>query len=162
MTEKMRKIKRTLFSALTIAVTGANAQTIAECSEPEGYAYYHYSGIVRKDQAGFHKDKISGGVTKIEKLANGDYDLHFVDSRRIIISTKQDGGNVFLLRRSEKDATFLTIYPGKTIEIYSIWIDKENNSKFSVLQSKGGGILPIPKSSVMVGDCQFLDLDLIQ
>lgn len=137
------------------------SQTIADCSNPEGYAYYHYSGIVTKKDAGFQKDKISGGMTSIVKLPNGKYDILIVDIRKTILSMVNDGGNVVLLRKGNKDATFLHFHPGMVTELYTLWIDSEGKAKFDLIQSKGGDAMPIHKSSVIVGNCNSINFELI-
>ncbi len=142
-------------------VSSAVSQTIADCKNPDGFAYYHHSGIVPKKESGFQKDKITGGLTSIVKLPDGKFDILIVDIRKKIISMTQDGGRVALLRRGAKDATFLHFYPGMVTEIYTLWVDAEGKSKFDMLQSKGGDNMPIHKSSVMVGDCSSIDFDLI-
>jgi hypothetical protein len=137
------------------------AQIIANCKNPEGYAYYHHQGMVPKKSSGFQDDKITGGITTIKKMPNGKFDILIVDVRKKIISMVEDGGTVMLLRAGEKDATFLLYFPNMTIELYTIWIDSEGNQKFDMLQSKGGDAMPVHKSSVLVGNCDSINFDLI-
>jgi hypothetical protein len=137
------------------------AQKIADCKNPDGFAYYHHSKIVPKKDSGFQKDKITGGLTSIVKLPDGEFDIVIVDVRKKIISMTQDGGRVVLLRRGSKDASFLHYHPGNVIEIYTLWVDAEGKAKFDLLQSKGGDDMLIHKSSVMVGDCSTINFDLI-
>jgi hypothetical protein len=146
----------------SVANSFAYSQTIADCTNPDGYAYFHYSGVVSKKDAGFQKDKITGGITSIVKLPNGKFDILIVDTRKTIISMTNDGGSVMLLRRGKKDATFLHIYPGKVAELYTLWMDTEGRAKFDLVQSKGGDNMLIHKSSVMVGSCDSINFDLIQ
>lgn len=133
----------------------AFGQTIANCSNPEGYSYYHYYGLVPKKSSGFEKDKITGGMITIQKQQDGNYDILVVDTRKKIMSMVQDGGKVVLLRQGEKDATFMLFFPGMTIELYTLWIDGDGKARFDMIQSKGGDGYPIHKSAVLVGRIQI-------
>lgn len=153
--------KYALIALSFFIVTAATGQTIANCRNPEGYAFYHYSGIVNERQAGFTKDEISGGITKIEKLSDGTFDILLIDVRKRIISLTQDGGKIYLLRRGRQDATFIHLHPGMVIEIYTIWTDKEGSHRFDLIQSKGGDNMLIHKSSVMTGTCDVINFTLL-
>jgi hypothetical protein len=138
------------------------AQTVTNCRNPEGFAYYNYSGTVTKKDSGFQKDKISGGITSFVKMPDGKFDINIVDVRKQIISFSQDGGRVILLRSGKTDATFLHFYPGMVVELYSIWVETDGKTKFSMIQSKGGDNMLIHKSSVLVGDCDAVNFELIK
>ena len=140
----------------------ANGQTIANCSNPEGWSYYHFSGMVSKKDSGFTKDKVTGGLTTIEKLPNGKYDILTVDARKKVTSMKQEGGDVMLLRRGASDATFLLYFPNNTIEIYTIWVDKNGVGKYDWVQSKGGDEALLHKSVLFVGNCENINLDILK
>jgi hypothetical protein len=142
-------------------LTSAYAQTVANCGSVEGYAYYHYSGLVPKKSSGFDKDKITGGMTTFQRTPDGSYDILVVDSRKKIISMVQDGGKVVLLRKGAKDATFMLYFPNNSIEIYTLWTDGEGHLKYDYLSSKGGDATGIHKSSVMVGRCDEINFNLI-
>ena len=138
------------------------AQTIADCKNPEGYAFYHHS----KDAAAkldFEKDKISGGMLSIQKIKDENYDLLIVDSRKKISSMVQDGGKFLLLRKGKTDATFLLIFPNSSIELYTLWTDARGRHKLDMLQSRGGDETNLlsHKSSVMVGSCDSVNFSLI-
>ena len=148
---------------LTCSMT-IQAQEITTCQNPKGYAFYHHTpnGIVQKNDAGWLKDEITNGTTTLRKLADGKYDILIMDARKSILSLRQDGGEIILLRHSPDDATFLHIYPGNVIELYTFWKDGEGKYRFDILQSKGGKNLPIHKSSVMTGLCSSVKFDLIK
>lgn len=163
----MTTTRRALLGALGITLmafsrAGISAQPIATCSEAEGYAYYHHTLLVLKAKSGFEKDKIGGGLFTIQLLDNGEYDVLFVDVRKRIISFKQDGGFVQLVRKGASDATFLLIFPGMVIELYTIYVDASGAKKFDLLQSKGGDGMPVHKSSVMTGLCSEMNLQLLR
>lgn len=150
-----------LFLFLITVASNSLAQVIATCGSLEGFSYYHYSGKVPKKSSGFDKDRISGGMTTFQKMSDGSYDILVVDVRRKIISMTQDGGQVFLMRGGKNDATFLLYFPNNSIEIYTLWTDFDGRFKYDLLSSRGGDETPIHKSSVLVGDCDRINFELI-
>lgn len=150
------------FTCLASFCTLGFSQTIADCKNPDGYAYYHHS-FDKNKKTEFSKDKISGGMLSIVKVKDKTYDLLVVDSRKKISSMSQDGGKFVLLRKGETDATFLLIFPNSSIELYTLWLDGEGKSKLDMLQSRGGDetLLTSHKSSVMVGSCDVINFELI-
>jgi hypothetical protein len=155
-------IKIALSSLVLSLPIKVNAQEIATCKEPEGYSYFHHSSIVPKDKSGWSSNNISGGITTLTKNQNGQYDILILDATKTIKSYVQDGGKVLLLRKGEKDATFLHVYPGNIIEIYTFWTTSDGKNKFDMLQSKGGDDMLIHQSGVMVGECGNIRFELIK
>ena len=153
--------KKIFFLFVFLGSSVSQAQPITSCKNPEGYAYYHYSGQVPKAKSGFKKSKIEGGLVTLQKIGDGKYDILFVDFYKEIISAVGDGGSVVLLRSSENDATFMHSYPGKVIELYTFWIDSDGRPKYDLIQSKGGGSSPIHKAAVLVGNCGPINFKLI-
>lgn len=148
-------------SCLFLAAGSVRAQLIATCSGLEGHAYYHYSGLLSKQQSGFEKDRIPDGLTTLQKLGNGEFDILIVDTRKQVISYRNDGGKVVPLRRGTRDATFLVVFPGRVVEIYTIYTDSEGVKRIDLLQSKGGDDLPVHKSSILTGTCSVMNLHLL-
>jgi len=162
MTTEFFKLKKFIFYIVFLGITEFTfGQTIANCNNPEGWTYYHFTGIVAKKDSGFTKDKITGGVVTFQKLEDGKYDILTVDALKKITSIKQDGGNVILLRKGTIDATFLVYFPNSTIEIYTIWIDKNGVGKYDWLQSKGGDDALLHKSILFVGDCENINFKVL-
>lgn len=145
-----------------LIASNAFAQAVASCSDPEGHGYYHHQSAVSKKESGFQQERIRGGLTTLQRLDNGEYDILIVDIRKRVISFRQDGGTVMLLRRGTSDATFLVVFPGMTIELYTFYADAAGSRRFDILQSKGGDGMPIHKSSVMTGICSEMNLLLIK
>jgi len=140
----------------------ANANTdVATCTDLSGHAFYHGAGLVQQKDQGWKKDQITGGRTTIKKLKDGKYDILILDAMKSLYSVRQDGGEVILLRKGESDATFLYLYPGKVIEIYTLWRDRNGVGRFDLLSSKGGDGMPIHKSSVMSGLCSSINFAAI-
>jgi hypothetical protein len=138
------------------------AENIATCSDLRGYANYHHAGLVPKEKSGFQDDKITGSLSTLARLGDNEYDLLFVDVRKTIISTRQSGGIVTLLRKGTREATFLVAYPGSVIELYTFYKDASGTDRYDLLQSKGGDGAPIHKSALMTGTCSILNLNLVQ
>ena len=155
----MLKIMLLLVSVFSTSLT--HGQAITSCKNPEGYAYFHYSGQVSKADSGFTKDKITGGMVTLQKVGEKKYDILFVDVRKEVISAVGDGGEVVLLRKGNSDATFGHFYPGRVIELFTFWIDSDGLAKYELIQSKGGDFMPIHKSSIMVGNCSQINFKLI-
>ena len=155
----MLKIMLLLVSVFSTSLT--HAQAITSCKNPEGYAYFHYSGRVSKAESGFTKDKITGGMVTLQKISENKYDILFVDIYKEIISAVGDGGNVVLLRRGKTDATFMHSHPGRVIELFTFWIDTGGLAKYDLIQSKGGDLMPIHKAAILVGTCGPINFMLI-
>ena len=151
-----------LLASIAISSNYALAQTISDCKNPEGYAFYHHN----KDTSAkidFEKDKISDGMLSIQRIKDGTYDLLVVDSRKKITSMVQDGGKFLLLRKGKTDATFLLMFPNSSIELYTLWTDARGRHKLDMLQSRGGDETNLlsHKSSVMIGTCESINFNLI-
>ncbi len=151
-----------ILSFLLMVSTNNYAADIAQCSNPSGTSYYPYLGLMAKKDSGWVDDKISGGITSLVRSDDNEYDILFVDTTKQIISSKQDGGKVYILSKGKNDASFLVIYPGKTVEIYTFLIDKSGKSEYIHVTSRAGDEILIAKSTVMRGDCVFVNLDLIK
>lgn len=154
-------LKKVFLLLVFLGSSLTQAQPITSCKNPEGYAYYHYSGQVSKANSGFTKDKITGGMVTLQKVGEKQYDILFVDANKQIISAIGDGGLVMLLRKGKTDATFVHYFSGKVVELYTFWVDAEGLPRYDLVQSKGGDSMPIHKSSVMVGTCTQIKFDLI-
>ena len=138
-----------------ISNTYANTQ-IASCSAPQGYSYFAAYGLVPKDQAGWHKDGISKGLTTLS-INNGNYDILYTDSSdRGIMSASAEGATIVITRNTSSTIQVIALYPTSTIEIYTFWKTTDGKYQFSQIQNK---IDPVPKSSVYVGDCSFINFN---
>ena len=111
-------MKVVVFLALLGSSSYACAADIASCSEPTGKGYYPEIGIVKKEDAGWEDEAITGGITKLVRNSDGSYDILFVDARKEIISAVQDGAFIVMLNQGENAASFLVVYPGKTAKVF--------------------------------------------
>ncbi|SRR5581483_10102589 len=147
------------FSALLSFPTSTNAQTLAMCTSPKGKAFFPYMGVIDQKGSGWRDDEISSGFYTLKRLPNGQFDLLFLDASQQIHSATQDGGTVILVRRGKNDMTFVVSYAGYTLEVYTFLRDLAGQAWFTVLASRGGDRISIPKSSLLVGSCSVVALN---
>ncbi len=138
------------------------AQAIATCTSPSGYSYNHHQGFIDEENSGWIEDAISGGVVTLQKLADGTYDILFLDATKQIFSSRQDGGHILLMRNGINDATFLHFNPGMVIELYTFWKSSDGDFFYDLIQSKGGDGMLFHKSALMIGTCGAIDFSLIE
>lgn len=156
-----------MFKTICLLLVGlasipVQAMEIATCRSPKGQAYYHFGGLMKKSDSGWHEDNISAGTISFTRGQDGSVDILYVDVRKKPISSTQDGGIVRLLRVSQTSATVLVFYPnGASTEIYTFFTEKDDSHKFSMLSSKSGDQAIIPKSALMVGSCDPIRFDLL-
>lgn len=154
-------MKSVAFLILAMLSLPLHAADIASCSNPSGKGYYPETGIVAAKDSGWSDEKITGGITKLSKLDDGEYDILFVDVRKDIISSRQDGGHVLLLNRGENAVSVLAVYPGKTAGVYTFLKTRSGKLEYiQVLSRAGDGVL-ITKASVMRGDCDYINFDAL-
>lgn len=131
---------------------------IAQCSNPSGRAYYPEIGLVNKSNSGWdNNEKITSGLTKLIKTDKDKFDIIFVDARKKIISTVEDGGQILKLNRGKDLISFLVIYPQGTVEILTFLINKSGKAEYMDVLSRGGDGVFITKGSVMRGDCDYIN-----
>ena len=114
-----------------------------------------------KKLSGWTKDKISNGITKATKNQKGEYDIIFVDVTKNIISSREDGGEVLLLNKGKSSFSLLVVYPGKTAEIYSFIKNNSGLLEYIHITSRAGDLISTVKSTVMQGECSFIDFSKI-
>jgi hypothetical protein len=157
----MQLVSGLVATALIAAATSASAGTIAACGSQAGRAYYPAAGIVPKGKDGWTDDQITGGSTTLTQNTKGEFDILFKDSRGEILSSRDDGGEVVLLRKSQKEITVLVAYQtgAQAAEIYSFIREVDGKAKMLQLSSKGlSAAVAVPKAGVYVADCTTLDL----
>ena len=144
-----------------IASASAFGQDIASCSNPVGQGYFPEIGLVGKEDSGWSEEKITGGLTKVTKVADNEYDVLFVDVRKEITSARQDGGIVLLLNRGKGVFSLLVVYPGTTAEVYTFFRTTPGELAYLHTQSRAGDGVMIAKSSVMRGECAYINFDAL-
>lgn len=139
----------------------AHAADIASCSDPSGKGYFPEIGLVGKKDSGWSDEKITGGITKVAKLGEDEYDILFVDVRKDIISARQDGGRVLLLNQGKNAFSMLVVYPGTTAEVYTFLKDNSGKLEYVHTLSRAGDGVLITKASVMRGNCSYINFDAL-
>ncbi len=139
----------------------ARAEDIAACSDPTGTGYFPEMGIVTKQNSGWSDEKITGGITKLKKLGDDEYDILFVDVRKDIISARGDGATVIPLNRGEDAFSVLVVYPGQTAEVYSFLKNSSGELEYLHTLSRAGDAVMIAKATVMRGTCTYINFELL-
>jgi hypothetical protein len=146
-------------TAMTVGT--AVAEEITTCREPSGTAYFHYAGLVDKKGSGWQPDRIGGGAVTLIQNTDSSFDILYLDGRKKPISSVQDGGIVRLLRQTGDALTLLVHYAGATTEIYSFFMEKDGQARFTMMQSRTGSA-PVQKSSILVGACETIRFDRVK
>ena len=155
----MKKILIVIAVLLSFITSIAFGQDIASCSNPKGKSYFPELGGVSKNMSGWSDDGIAGGITTVKKIAKNEYDIVFYDVTKTIISSIQDGGNVLLLNKGKNVFSLLVVYPGKTAEIFTFLKNKSNKLEYIQITSRAGDGVTIAKSSMLKGECEFIDFN---
>jgi len=111
-----------------------------------------------KQDSGFVKDSpFSGGEIQVERKRDGSYDFLIIDNGVKLFSVVDDGGRVHLLRRSSEGATFLVLSHNRIIEVFTFWMDPQDQPRFDVMQSMDD---QRGRNSLFTGTCRILDLSV--
>ncbi|MDD0812973.1 hypothetical protein PSQ20_21740 [Curvibacter sp. RS43] len=154
---------KSVFATVLIFAFGVSyADEIATCRAPSGHTYYHAKGNIPKDKAGWQSDGISNGVFSLVQVADGNFDVLYIDARKKPISAVQDGAVVRLIRASATNLTVFVFYREAMTEIYSFFSERDGGNKFTVLQNRSGDGAFIEKSSLLVGQCDPIKFELVR
>ena len=135
------------------------AKTLANCTSPSGHTFYPFIGMATKKDSGWSKDKISGMRATLS-LENSEFDILYVDASGTVTSSVNSGASISpVLIGIDSYFTIMSTWSVDSVELYSFWKSKDNKYKFSLTQVKGG---ILPKSSVLVGDCSFIDFSWLE
>ena len=155
----MKKIILVGFLILILSkLAFAGEEIIAHGENPQGKCYFPYSGLVSKKDAGWQNHSITNGVFAVA-VSDGNLDVRFVDAAKRIRSSRADGGQVTILNKGESEISVLVYYPKNAIEVYTFYIDKDGEKKFILTQVRGGENIPITKSAILYGSCNFIYFD---
>jgi len=147
-----------IFALLLVKSVFAEESVIAQFKSPQGKTYYANAGLVSKKDAGWKNDGIEGGTTEIV-VNNGKLDVRYVDATKRIVSGSEDGGEVKIFGRGINTVSIWVYYPRHTIEVYNFYKDEDGQIKYIYTSTRSGEDLPIIKSSVYVGSCDFVSFD---
>lgn len=135
------------------------AQDIAACSKPSGHAFYAHRAPVLKDESGWQKDAITGGLVTIKKTGKEKYDVLFVDAYKQIRSSLSEGATIIGVKRSSNDAIFISLY-ADVVETYHLLRDDQGINIYLNYTDRGGDGM-VAKGSLMQGTCSFINFDSI-
>ncbi len=150
-------MKKTLLILMLTWIMNANATDIATCSNPIGKSYYPYLGFIPKDKAGWTDDGIKGGLTQVTVDDKGLYDVLFVDVTKKIISSRQDGGEIFLYAVGESSFGLVVVYPQKTVETYNFVKNKDGVLEYFLTTVRAGDSVSAVKGSLFRGTCSSIN-----
>jgi hypothetical protein len=140
--------------ATTLCVNASYAETIANCGNLEGHAYYQQQGSITEKNSGWKPDKISDGNIALQKLKEG-YDIVYVDSTNNMSSTLQDDkAKITLLNRTDEELTFLVHLPSGGSDIYRFFKQSDGSNKIALISAR----TQLPKSSLMIGNCDYINI----
>ena len=142
-----------------LTVQSVSAETLANCSNSEGHAYYVAHGLVDEKDDGWKKDEITEGSVTLSKTSDG-YDILFVDAFKRIISPVADGAKVILISHTKDDAIFFIAY-SDTLEIYKFFQDSTGAKQYAFTTIRSNTAL-VPKIRLMVGSCSNINFESIK
>lgn len=147
---------------LMVCATRVNAQEIATCKDPEGWAYVVQNGSLPSDKAGWQRERLAKSVFTIQKTGAHEFDVLFLDERQKVQSSKERGGQVFYLGGDDASASFLVSYDYGTAFIYSLFTESGGQVKLSILTTQTGKRFPVGRQGVMVGNCDRWNFGVVR
>ena len=85
--------------------------------------------------------------------ADGKYDIIFSDALNRTISSREDGGNVIVVSKSDNHLVLVVAYPEINVETWHFRIDRSGAGELSTSQTRYGNASIIKKHSLMVATC---------
>lgn len=134
-------------------VPSAFADIVTKCDAPQGHAYYLPNPIVPKKDGGWQRDAISNGTYLVTRDADGKYDIIFSDAIKQTKSSREDGGDVIVISKSNDNLILLVNYPEMNVETWYFRIDRRGGGEVTVSQARYGEDAIINKHSLMRAVC---------
>lgn len=151
----MRQILYCLLLALPISSFAADE--LASCNgKLTGYSYYPAVRPGSSSSGAFEQDGIRNSMVTVRRTGD-KIDVLYTDSTKTIKSVEQEGGKVIPLRSGQHDFTLLVEYPGESTDIYT-FSDEGTKKTITLATSRSGDIVANPKSSLLVGECQLINI----
>jgi hypothetical protein len=151
MESNVKKLLLLLFFLPNLALS----ETIATCENPQGYAYFPFSGNAPEADSGWFTDGFTGGVYRLTQDDNGNFDVIFTGKGGQFISAIQDGGSVAPFSYDENQISILVLYMGSVVETFSFIKNNEGNNELILTQTK---TKIFPKAASYRAKCSQLDL----
>jgi hypothetical protein len=125
---------------------------ITRCTSMSGYAYFPEQPFVSKKDSGFRTDKFDDGQWLLVKTGAGDLDIIFTDQTKKTRSSRDLGGNITLLSKSDEGAlVVLVYYEDESSEVYNFRIDTRGKGELLFSLTRFGGLLM--KSALYRASC---------
>lgn len=156
------EMRITIFAAALLLSGIVNASSIAQCASPKGYSYYPETKFVGPEQAGWQEDQISQGKITLVKDAKGNFDILFIDASETVSSSRADGGTIQMVSKGSESVSFLVLYSGKTVEIYTFLKTASGALEFMMTTSRAGDAVAFTKATVMAGECSFIRFEHLE
>jgi len=109
--------------------------------------------LLPRDKAGWQKDGISKGSYLVTRDADGKYDIIFSDAIKQTKSSREDGGDVIVVSKSDDRLVLLVNYPEMNVETWYFRIDSRGGGEVTVSQARYGEDAMINKHSLMRAVC---------
>ncbi len=159
----MKKLCWAFMALLLILPSSLAAQVhknnVAVCGSSTGYSYYANRGIAEGDILGWSEEKNLTGSITFKKYDDGKLDLIFVDATKGSYSSTEEGAAIIPASISETSASIISLYPNKLSETYIF--QKLKDGKMQVMWTQAKSDTPLPKIAAWVGECSYLNLDLL-
>jgi hypothetical protein len=137
---------------LLMLCAGVRAQTVTECGQLDGYAYYFAGGLVPADKSGWRKDGIDGGRI-ILSYKNGEIDLVTKNAMGTTRSVKQDGGKIIPRKTNNGLIALRAFYDDVGItEDYIFQLDGQGNGTVASTVVRSAAV--VNKMSLMTAQCR--------
>ena len=163
-------MKKVLIALSLVASFSATARVtpIAQCGETTGYSFFpnYKEDKTLKEKAAeqilgkslvpnlWVTDGFKNGSIFLVQQDSGALDIVIYNNpRQESFSTLEDGGKIYLLRKSADEIAVLVVYQSSA-DIYTFMKTKDGD-KVSVMQSKNDGGL-VMRTSMMTGNCKFI------
>jgi hypothetical protein len=142
-------------AVLLMLCATTRAQTLTECGKSDGYAYFFPGGIIPADKSGWQKDGINGRI--ILNYINDELDLLIKDAMGSTVSTKQKGGEIFLIQASGGFIALTVAYKNQgqviTTENYAFQIDRRGDGMVAWVAIRTASAMA-NKMSLMTAQCR--------
>ncbi len=153
-------------------IASAGVTPIAQCGETNGYSYF--PNLTKEDKtlkekaaeqvlgkpirpSNWVEDGYKNGTIFLVQLNDGRLDIVIYNNpRKETFSAIEDGGKIYLLRKSAEEIAVLTVYP--TMAEITTFMKTSVGDKVSVVQSKNPPAGPhYMRTTMTTGDCKFVN-----
>lgn len=138
---------------IVLGISNALADIVTKCDAPKGYSYFIEGKLIQKKEAGWSKDGISNGYFIVTRDKEGSYDIIFNDVTKRTISSREDGGEIVVVSKSNEHLVLVVAYPDLNIETWFFKINQNGMGELSMSQARYGDAATMNKHSLMIASC---------